>query len=138
MWYFGNKENLPEELKDGMETIVEIIQMAADNIKPGLKGYEIDQLARDYLKENGYGEYMHGLGHQVGITAHDGGCMLGPRWPRYGNTTSMEIKKGHVFTIEPNLKTKSQGMVSMEEMVVVTATGCEFLVPPRIDYIYLD
>jgi Xaa-Pro aminopeptidase len=69
--------------------------------------------------------------------AHDGGCMLGPLWPRYGDSPRQKIEQGQVFTIEPNVKTKNHGMVSMEEMVVITETGCEFLVEPRKDFIYV-
>lgn len=137
MWFFGKKNELPDELRHAMDTVLEAIQLAAKKIKPGLQGYEIDKLARDYIISQGYEEYKHGLGHQVGIMAHDGGCMFGPLWPRYGNAPKQVIEVGQVFTIEPNVKTKNHGMVSMEEMVVVTPTGCEFLVEPRKDFIYI-
>ncbi|MHA1542072.1 MAG: M24 family metallopeptidase [Candidatus Hodarchaeales archaeon] len=136
MWFFGSKEDLPEELRHAMDTVVNAIQLAADSIKPGMQGFEIDKLAREYLVSQGYEEYKHGLGHQVGIMAHDGGCLLGPLWPRYGDTPKKVIKVGQVFTLEPNVKTKNHGMVSMEEMIVITPEGCEFLVKPRTDFIY--
>jgi Xaa-Pro aminopeptidase len=138
MWFFGKKEELPEELRHAMDTVINAIQLAASKIKPGIPGYEIDKLVREYLTSQGYDEYKHGLGHQVGIMAHDGGCLLGPLWPRYGDTPKKLIKAGHVFTLEPNVKTKTHGMVSMEEMIVVTQDGCEFLVKPRKDFIYID
>jgi Xaa-Pro aminopeptidase len=137
MWFFGKKSDLPEELRHAMDTVLEAIQRAAKAIRPGVQGYKIDKIAREYLISQGYEEYKHGLGHQVGIMAHDGGCMLGPLWPRYGNGPKQVIEEGQVFTIEPNVKTKNHGMVSMEEMVVVTSTGCEFLVEPRKDFIYI-
>ncbi len=137
MWFFGKESELPHELRHAMDVVLEAIQRAAKAIKPGLQGYEVDKVAREYIIEQGYEEYKHGLGHQVGIMAHDGGGMLGPLWPRYGNSPRQIIEEGQVFTIEPNVKTKNHGMVSMEEMVVVTATGCEFLVEPRKDFIYI-
>jgi Xaa-Pro aminopeptidase len=137
MWFFGKKTDLPEELKHAMDTVLEAIRRAAKRIRPGIQGYKIDKIAREYIISCGYEEYKHGLGHQVGIMAHDGGCMLGPLWPRYGNGPKQVIEEGQVFTIEPNVKTKNHGMVSMEEMVVVTSTGCEFLVKPRKDFIYI-
>lgn len=136
MWFFGKEEDLPEELRHAMDTVVKAIQLAANNIKPGLQGYMIDKIAREYITSQGYEEYKHGLGHQVGIMAHDGGCLLGPLWPRYGNMPKRIIKVGQVFTLEPNVKTKHHGMVSMEEMIVITPEGCEFLVKPRKDFIY--
>ena len=138
MWFFGKKEDVPEELRHAMDTVVKAIQLAANSIKPGMQGYEIDKIAREYLILQGYEGYKHGLGHQVGIMAHDGGCLLGPLWPRYGDMPKRIIEVGQVFTIEPNVKTENHGMVSMEEMVVITPEGCEFLVKPRADFIYKE
>jgi Xaa-Pro aminopeptidase len=138
MWFFGKKEDVPEELRHAIDTVIKAIQLAAGSIIPGLQGYTIDKIARDYIISQGYEEFKHGLGHQVGIMAHDGGCLLGPLWPRYGNTPKKEIKVGQVFTLEPSLKTKNHGMVSMEEMIVVTPDGCEFLVKPREDFIFIQ
>ncbi len=137
MWFFGTKDSLPEELNHAMQTIVNGIQKAADAIRPGVPGYKIDQLVRDYLSERGYSEFLHGLGHQVGRNAHDGGNFLGPLWERYGDAGKGYIQKNQVFTIEPSLKTKNYGWVSLEEMIVVTQTGCEFIVPPAKDFIYV-
>ncbi len=85
----------------------------------------------------GYDEFMHGLGHQVGIMAHDGGGGLFPLWERYRDLPKMLLEVGQVYTIEPSLKTNNYGSVSLEEMVVVTEDGCEFLVPPAKDFIYI-
>ena len=137
MWFFGSEEELPDELRHAMDTVVKAIQLGAENIRPGLQGYEIDKVVREYLIKEGYEEYMHGLGHQVGIMAHDGSGLLGPLWERYGDGPKQKIKVGQVYTIEPNVKTKNYGMVSMEEMIVVTPEGCKFLVEPRRDFIYI-
>ena len=138
MWFFGAKGDVPDELRKAMDVVIEAIQLAADAIKPGIQGYKIDEITRSFITSKGYEEYKHGLGHQVGLMAHDGGCLLGPLWPRYGNTPKQLIKAGQVFTLEPSLKTKNHGMVSMEEMIVVTETGCEFLVKPKTDFIYVN
>ncbi len=138
MWFFGKKEDVPEELKHAFETIVNGIQLGADTIKPGVIGYEVDKIVRDYQISRGYDEFMHGLGHQVGRMAHDGGGGLFPRWERYGGGPEIELEVGQVFTIEPSLKTKNHGNVALEEMVVVTEDACEFLVPPVKDFIYIE
>jgi len=137
MWYFGKKQKVPEELRHALDTIINGIQLAADNIKPGIPGFKIDKLVRDYQISRGYSEYIHGLGHQVGIMAHDGGTGLFPLWERYGDTPKHLLEVGQVFTIEPSLKTKNYGSVSLEEMIVVTEDSCEYLVPPAKDFIYI-
>jgi len=137
-WYVlrdGETEAPPEVMK-GFNVIRDSIQMAAKAIKPGKLGWEIDKIARDYIVENGYEEYPHGLGHQVGRVAHDGGAMLGPRWERYGNIPYIPIEEGNVFTIEPRLTIPGFGIATMEEIVWVKSDGVEFLSPPQTE-IYL-
>ncbi len=137
-WYVlrdGETEAPPEVMK-GFNVIRDSIQMAAKAIKPGKLGWEIDKIARDYIVENGYEEYPHGLGHQVGRVAHDGGAMLGPRWERYGNIPYIPIEEGNVFTIEPRLTIPGFGIATMEEIVWVKNDGVEFLSPPQTE-IYL-
>ncbi len=44
---------------------------------------------------------------------------------------SSPSKKGMVFTIEPRLTVPDRGVVTIEEMVVVTSSGAEYLSPPQ-------
>jgi len=81
---------------------------------------------------------MNALGHQVGRNAHDGGTLLGPRWKRYGSLPDGQVEEGNVFTLEPNLMTEHFGRISLEEDVVITATGCEFLSTPQQELICVD
>lgn len=138
MWFFGKKEDLPRELQHAIETIIQAIQLAADSIKPGLHGWEVDKLVRDFIKMRGYEEFKHSLGHQVGLKAHDGGVLMGPLWERYGGSPNLLLEEGQVFTIEPSIKTQNYGMVALEEMIIITKDGCEFLVPPLKDFIYIE
>ena len=128
-WYVLNprEDKAPAEVQKGFDVIVESITRSANDLKPGKKGYEIDEIARNYIQVHGYSEYPHGLGHQVGRFCHDGGCLLGPKWERYGNVPYLEIEEGNVFTIEPRLTIPNYGIATVEEEVVVTKTGCEYL-----------
>ena len=85
------------------------IQFGADAIKPGIQGFEVDKIVRDYQISRGYDEFMHGLGHQVGIMAHDGGGGLFPQWERYRDLPNMLLEVGQIYTIEPSLRTKNYG-----------------------------
>ncbi|MFX1595860.1 MAG: M24 family metallopeptidase, partial [Promethearchaeota archaeon] len=71
----------------------------------------------------------HALGHQIGTNAHDGGVLLGPLWERYGDSPKGIVEEGNIFTLELYVKTKDYGMVSLEEDIVITKDGCQFLVP---------
>lgn len=49
MWFFGKKEDVPEELRHAFNTIVNAIQLAVDTIKPGIVANEIDSKVREYI-----------------------------------------------------------------------------------------
>ena len=70
---------------------------------------------------------MHALGHQVGRAAHDGGAILGPKWQRYGDTPMRPIQNDEVYTLELGVMLPERGYLGLEEIVVVTEDGCEFL-----------
>jgi Xaa-Pro aminopeptidase len=133
MWYvLKDGETLaPPEVQKGFEIIRDAIQKVADNLKPGVIGCEMDDIARSYIVERGYEEYPHGLGHQVGRNVHDGGVGLFPRWERYGDTPFMKVEEGQIFTIEPRLPVKDYGTSTLEEEVFVTSEGCDFISPPQ-------
>lgn len=138
MWFFGTKEEVPDELRHAFETVKGAIRKASETIKPGMKGFEVDKIARDHVISRGYEEYAHGLGHQVGRATHDGGVLLAPLWERYGESPKGIIVKNNVFTLELYVKTKNYGWVSLEEMIVITENGCKFVVPPVEDFIYVQ
>jgi Xaa-Pro dipeptidase len=130
-WYVG--ESVPHEVSNAAAVVNQCITNAAAELKPGVQGWEIDAIARKTLTDAGYEEYMHALGHQVGRVAHDGGAILGPRWERYGSTPMIPVHKDEVYTLELGIVLPGRGYLGLEEIVVVTATGCEFLSERQIE-----
>jgi len=138
MYFFGKEEDIPEELIHAFETVHGAITRAAEFIKPGVKGFEVDKIARDYVIERGYEEYGHALGHQVGTKTHDGGTLLGPLWERYRDIPKGVVEENMIYTLELNVKTKNYGYVSIEEDIVITKEGCKFLIPRQEKFITID
>jgi Xaa-Pro aminopeptidase len=132
-WYVlrDGEDKAPEDVQKGFDIIRDSIQKVADALKPGLKGVDMDKIARDYITGQGYEEYPHGLGHQVGTQVHDGGAGLYPAWEKYGNSPFMPLEENNVLTIEPRLPVKGFGVSTLEEEVVITKDGCEFLSDPQ-------
>ena len=132
-WYFlkPNETEVPDEVERGFETIRDAIKKAAEALKPGVEGWTVDAVARNYIVEAGYEEYPHALGHQVGRKAHDGSALLCPKWDRYKNLPFLKVEAGQVYTLEPRLTVKGHGVATIEEIVVVTENGCEFLSKPQ-------
>jgi Xaa-Pro aminopeptidase len=133
----GEKE-APPEVRKGFETIVKSIEMARQAMKPGVQGVQVDRVAREYIVSQGYDEYPHGLGHQVGRFAHDGTALLGPPWEKYAGKPFEPIEEGMVFTIEPRLKVAGRGVVTIEEMVIVNKDSARFLSEPQTELILVE
>jgi Xaa-Pro aminopeptidase len=129
MWYVATGgDGVPEPVQHAFDTIAEAITKSAEALRPGMPGWEVDQVARDYVKGRGHDEYQHALGHQLGRSAHDGGgATLAPRWERYNETPFRPVEKGNVFTLEPSILLPEYGLIALEEDVLVTDDGCEFL-----------
>lgn len=139
-WYVlkDGEATAPEEVLKGFNTIKHSIRLSADALKPGRQGCEIDDIARKYIMEQGYEEYPHALGHQIGKMAHDGGGLLAPRWERYGELPFKAVEEGQVYTIEPRLPVKGYGIATIEEEVVVTKDGCQFISSPQEEIILIN
>lgn len=128
MWYVRRpgEQQAPPEIQRAFATVVQAIEASAAALKPGVRGYQIDEIAREVVVDAGYEEYKHALGHGLGRACHDGGTLLGPRWERYGATPEGIVEAGNVYTLELGVAT-SAGYVGLEEDVLVTENGCVFL-----------
>lgn len=133
----------PHEFKKMFEITKEANRQAAKMLRPGNKGIDVDTVARKVLIENGYEEYPHGTGHPIGLEVHDVGPMLGPDWKeRYGSAVFKTIETGQTFAVEPLIYKYYQtydGLVhvSLEEDVVITDNGAEYLSTPQEELIII-
>lgn len=89
-------------------------------IRPGVRMSDIDRAARGVIEKSGYGKYFcHSLGHGVGLEVHER--------PAISSGSRDPVRAGMVFTIEPAIYLPGYGGVRIEDMVLVTGSGCEIL-----------
>ncbi|MBO8169002.1 MAG: aminopeptidase P family protein [Thermoanaerobacteraceae bacterium] len=115
-----NIGRLGEKQREIYDIVLEAQQAAIEAVKPGVTGAEVDQVARDIIKDKGYGDnFGHGLGHGVGLAIHEG--------PRLAPGADTVLKPGMVVTVEPGIYIPGWGGVRIEDIVLVTGDGCEVL-----------
>ena len=127
----------PIEVQRGFITIRTAIEKSREAMKVGVQGRVIDTISREIVIDAGYPEFMHALGHQLGRVAHDGGALLGPLWEKYGDSPNQKLEAGQIFTIEPHVDIPGYGCIGLEEDVVVTVNGTEYLGEPQREIVLI-
>ncbi len=111
----------PETRAREIHAIVKIAHdLAIDAVKSGVSCKDLDEVARSYIRDNGYGDYFgHGLGHGIGLEIHE--------MPTLSPRSTAVLEEGMVITIEPGIYIPGFGGVRIEDTVVVTIDGCDVL-----------
>jgi Xaa-Pro aminopeptidase len=102
------------------DVVREAQQAAVEAVEPGVEAQAVDEAAREVIEDAGYGEqFVHRTGHGVGLEVHE------PPYVVDGN--DLELEPGMVFSVEPGVYLEGEFGVRIEDLVVVTAAGCERL-----------
>src|SRR5215210_1020366 len=135
VWYLldDGESEPPLDIRTAWEAVWAAVDSGAAALRPGALGHEVDAAARARLVSAGFPEPKYALGHQLGRSAHDGGTILGPRWDRYGSSPLGTVEEGNVFTLEYGAPVPGRGYVGLEEDVLVTSDGIEWLSTPQRD-----
>ena len=89
-------------------------------IRPGMTGQEADAVARRHIERAGYGAaFGHGLGHGLGLEVHEA--------PSFSQRSQEVIRPGMVVTVEPGIYLAGKAGIRIEDVVLITRTGCEVL-----------
>ncbi|MGH2524971.1 MAG: M24 family metallopeptidase, partial [Anaerolineales bacterium] len=133
MWYFRKtgETRAPDDVRRAWDACWGALNAGAEKLQPGTPGWEVDAAARASLVRAGYPEYQHAFGHGLGRAVHDGATLLGPRWDRYGQAPYGVVEAGNVFTLELGTAVPGRGYLGLEEDVLVTGSGVEWLSKPQ-------
>ncbi|GAA0333124.1 Xaa-Pro dipeptidase [Bacillus carboniphilus] len=95
------------------ETVKTAEMKAVEASRIGRTCAEIDSIARNHIREAGYGDYFpHRLGHGLGLSVHE--------YPSLTETNSLPLEKGMCFTVEPGIYVPNVAGVRIEDDIVVT------------------
>ncbi|MBD3189988.1 MAG: M24 family metallopeptidase [Candidatus Heimdallarchaeota archaeon] len=100
---------------------------AIEFLKAGVKAEEADKIAREVIKQAGFGDYFtHRLGHGLGLEAHE------PPYIVKGN--ELILQSGMCHSVEPGIYLPNEFGIRIEDNIVIREDHAEFLykVPRRI------
>jgi Xaa-Pro dipeptidase len=124
-FHYGARD---DEMKRVHETVEEAQKAALAAIRPGVPAKEVHLAAARVIDDSPWkGRFTHGLGHSIGLAVHDG-------WG-YGPTADDLLEEAMVFTVEPGIYLPGKGGVRIEDDIVVTKTGYEFLTTAPRSYL---
>ncbi|MGG1573678.1 M24 family metallopeptidase [Fictibacillus sp. NRS-1165] len=111
---------ISSELRKIYETVYQAQARGMQGIKPGMTGKQADALTRDYIAEQGYGEYFgHSTGHGIGLDVHEG--------PSLAVHSDTILEPGMMVTVEPGIYVSGLGGVRIEDDALITEQGNESL-----------
>jgi Xaa-Pro aminopeptidase len=119
---------VPKDARKAYEAVRDAQQAAVEAVRPGITVGEVDEAARKVLRKAGLARYFtHSTGHGVGLEIHES--------PRVAAGQKEVLKPGMVITIEPGVYFPGKWGIRIEDMVAVTAGGCDVLTPTSKDFL---
>lgn len=110
--------SVSDEQRKVYDTVLQAQLAGIAAAKAGVRGNEVDKVARDIIYAAGYeGRFGHGLGHSLGIEIHED--------PRFSPKCTDEIKAGMMMTVEPGIYLPGQFGCRIEDTVIIAEGGCE-------------
>ena len=134
----------PSDMQKRWQYAREASRAAKAAMRPGALGWDVDRAQREVLRQHGSIPIIWSTGHPVGYWAHDVGPRLGGATfgsPPFGDA-ARELRPGQTFAFDGFFGWSSEDgttkTISVEEMVVITDDGAEWLIDPQEEWVLIS
>ena len=101
-----------EEFKKAYAAVLAAHNLVQVKAQSGMTGVQVDAIAREYLKEQGYGSlFTHSLGHGIGLNIHE--------HPSVSPKGENVLVDGMVFSDEPGVYVAGEYGIRIEDSVML-------------------
>lgn len=121
-WMVYRGDQAPEKIENAFRVVVTARDRAIDFLREKVQdhqpveGWEVDKVARDYIEDQGLGQYFtHRLGHSIGTFIHGDMTHL----DNYENRDTRKILSNHITSVEPGIYIPGEFGIRCEVNVVV-------------------
>ncbi len=112
--------NYDDDMKKVYDTTLKAQLSALETVHGGIKSGDADMAARNVIDKAGFeGAFGHSLGHSLGLEIHES--------PNFSPNAEYTVPEGVVISVEPGIYLEGKYGVRIEDIVQLTADGCENL-----------
>lgn len=113
----GGPDAATDVAREILPLVTEAQAAGVATVAPGIEAKAIDDACRSHITDAGHGpHFSHGTGHGVGLDIHE--------LPSIRRDNAAILQTGQVLTVEPGVYLPDVGGVRVEDLVVVTDSGC--------------
>nr|WP_268871910.1 M24 family metallopeptidase [Liquorilactobacillus capillatus] len=96
-------------------------ELFLDNLKPGKKSSDIEQVVDEYFKDEGVDKNtLHRPGHGIGLNNHE--------WPTLSLENDTVLEENMVVSIEPAIYFDNQGGYRHSDTALITKDGYQLMI----------
>jgi Xaa-Pro aminopeptidase len=111
-----------QKMRDAFEAVRGAQKVALKQVKAGVRGADVDQIARSYLEEKGYSPFiLHRLGHSIDANLHGSGA----NFDSFESFDTRVLIPNTCYSIEPALYFPGEFGLRLEHDVLLTANGTQ-------------
>ncbi|MGI9001685.1 MAG: M24 family metallopeptidase [Pseudonocardia sp.] len=107
-------------IREAYAVLQDAQERAVAAVRPGVTAEQVDAAAREPITRAGLGErFVHRTGHGIGLDVHEE--------PYIVSGNALPLEPGMAFSVEPGVYLDGEWGARIEDIVVVTDSGCERL-----------